>query len=78
MIGLEKTKAKAGEVSQSARALSLEDMHQLYSICFNPNLTNAQKRWGAIRYVCISESFPTAADFVTVSILACFSDAPLN
>jgi hypothetical protein len=51
MIGLEKTKAKAGEVSQSARALSLEDMHRLYDACFDPKLTDAQKRWGAIRYV---------------------------
>jgi len=33
MIGLEKTKARMGEVSQSARALSLEDMHRLYDAC---------------------------------------------
>jgi hypothetical protein len=51
MIGLEKTKARAGEVSQSARALSLEDMHRLHDFCFDPKLTDAQKRWGAIRYV---------------------------
>ena len=51
MIGLEKTKAKMGEVSQSARALSLEDMHRLYDACFDPKLTDGQKRWGAIRYV---------------------------
>ena len=63
MIGLEKTKAKAGEVSQSARALSLEDMHRLYKICFDPNATDAQKRWGAIRYVSPSRSQNTAADF---------------
>ncbi|KAJ7804170.1 hypothetical protein B0H14DRAFT_3486571 [Mycena olivaceomarginata] len=30
MVGLEKTKAKSGEVSSSARALSLDDMHRLY------------------------------------------------
>ncbi|KAF7323498.1 hypothetical protein HMN09_00131000 [Mycena chlorophos] len=33
MIGLEKTKAKAGEISHSARALRLEDMHRLYDEC---------------------------------------------
>jgi hypothetical protein len=48
MIELEKTKAKAGEVSQSAHALLLEDIHHLYNICFNPKLTDAQKQWGAI------------------------------
>jgi hypothetical protein len=62
MIGLEKTKAKAGEVSQSARALSLEDMHRLYKICFDPSATDVQKRWGAIRYVSTSESYHTVAD----------------
>lgn len=51
MVGLEKTKAKAGKVSQSARALTLEDMHRLHDICLNPNLTDAQKRWGVIQYV---------------------------
>jgi hypothetical protein len=52
MIGLEKTKVKTGEVSQSARALSLEDMHRLHDACFDPKLMDGQKRWGAIRYVC--------------------------
>ncbi|KAF7318186.1 hypothetical protein HMN09_00326800 [Mycena chlorophos] len=33
MMGLEKTKAKAGEISHSARALRLEDMHRLYDEC---------------------------------------------
>jgi len=36
MIGLKKTKAKASEVSQSARALFLEDMHRLYDHCMVP------------------------------------------
>nr|GAT42317.1 predicted protein [Mycena chlorophos] len=33
MVGLEKTKAKSGEISHSARALRLEDMHRLYERC---------------------------------------------
>ena len=52
MIGLEKTKAKAGEVSQSARALSLEDMHRLHDLCLNPDASIADQRAGIIRYVC--------------------------
>jgi hypothetical protein len=51
MIGLEKTKAKAGEVSQSARALSLDDMHRLYDHCMDPNQSEADQRRGIIRYV---------------------------
>ncbi|KAJ7824406.1 hypothetical protein B0H14DRAFT_2597296 [Mycena olivaceomarginata] len=54
MTGLEKTKAKAGEVSTSARALSLQDMHNLYDHCFKPNASPAQMRWGIVRYRCIS------------------------
>ncbi|KAJ7877708.1 hypothetical protein B0H14DRAFT_2295908, partial [Mycena olivaceomarginata] len=50
MTGLEKTKAKAGEVSTSARALSLQDMHNLYDYCFKPNASPAQMRWGIVRY----------------------------
>ncbi|KAJ7123824.1 hypothetical protein C8R43DRAFT_899359 [Mycena crocata] len=50
MIGLEKTKAKAGEVSQSARALSLEDMHRLHDLCLDPKLSVAEQRAGIIRY----------------------------
>jgi hypothetical protein len=44
MIGLEKIKAKAGEVSQSARALSVDDMHWLYDHCMNPGQSNAEKQ----------------------------------
>ncbi|KAJ6628166.1 hypothetical protein B0H10DRAFT_1940716 [Mycena sp. CBHHK59/15] len=50
MTGLEKTKAKAGEVSTSARALSLKDMHNLYDLCFHPDTTPEQIRWGIVRY----------------------------
>ncbi|KAF7965122.1 hypothetical protein HWV62_45545 [Athelia sp. TMB] len=50
MVGLEKTKAKAGEVSASARALSDEDMRRLHDLCFNPNQTAAEKRKGVVRY----------------------------
>ncbi|KAJ6613828.1 hypothetical protein B0H10DRAFT_1951220 [Mycena sp. CBHHK59/15] len=50
MTGLEKTKAKAGEVSTSARALSLKDMHNLYDLCFHPDATPEQIRWGIVRY----------------------------
>ncbi|KAK7007167.1 hypothetical protein R3P38DRAFT_3325570 [Favolaschia claudopus] len=51
MTGLEKTKAKAGEVSTSARALSLTDMHNLYDRCFRPNATAAEMRWGITAYL---------------------------
>jgi hypothetical protein len=64
MIGLEKTKAKAGEVSQSARALSLDDMHRLYDHCMDPNQSDAEKRHGLIRYVCLGLS-----DYLFASII---------
>ncbi|KAJ7628601.1 hypothetical protein FB45DRAFT_1079705 [Roridomyces roridus] len=51
MVGLEKTKAKSGEVSSSARALSLEDMHRLYDHCLKPSLSLAERRAGTVRYV---------------------------
>ncbi|KAJ7798357.1 hypothetical protein B0H14DRAFT_3545100 [Mycena olivaceomarginata] len=47
----EKTKAKAGEVSVSARALSLSDMHNLYDLCFRPNATPAEMRWSITAYL---------------------------
>ncbi|KAK6988517.1 hypothetical protein R3P38DRAFT_3332034 [Favolaschia claudopus] len=43
--------AKSGEVSSSARALALEDIHRLHDHCMNPKLTLAQKRAGIVRYV---------------------------
>ena len=51
MMGLEKTKARAGEISSSARALTLEDMHHLYDQCFRPSATAAEMRQGIVRYV---------------------------
>jgi len=52
MIGLEKTKAAAGEVSQSACALTLEDMHKLYVLCLETlGLSFGEYRWGVVRYV---------------------------
>lgn len=56
MIGLEKVKAKAGEVSQSARALSLDDMHRLYDHCMGPGQSDADRRRGIIRYVSLNYS----------------------
>ncbi|KAF8529976.1 hypothetical protein JB92DRAFT_3092756 [Gautieria morchelliformis] len=51
MIGLEKTKAAAGETSQSASALMLEDMHSLHQLCLEENgLSVAERRWGVVRY----------------------------
>ncbi|KAJ7873626.1 hypothetical protein B0H14DRAFT_2569644 [Mycena olivaceomarginata] len=46
MTGLEKTKAKAGEVSVSASALSLSDMHNLYDLCFRPNCDTSRNEMG--------------------------------
>ncbi|KAJ7731567.1 hypothetical protein DFH07DRAFT_717766, partial [Mycena maculata] len=51
MVGLEKTKAKAGEVSSSARALALEDIHRLHDHCTRADLPISQRRAGIIRYV---------------------------
>jgi hypothetical protein len=52
MIGLEKLKAKAGEVSQSARALTLDDMHRLHDECTSSKGKSLfETRWGIIRFV---------------------------
>lgn len=51
MIGLEKMKARSGEVSQSARALLREDMHRLYDYCMDSTHTPEERRWGVVRYV---------------------------
>lgn len=57
MVGLEKTKAAAGEVSQSARALTLDDMHRLFDLCIvQPYKSEKQdalasQRKGIVRYV---------------------------
>ena len=52
MMGLEKTKAKAGETSVSARALELQDMHRLYDHCVaNPQASAEERHQGIVRYV---------------------------
>lgn len=51
MIGLEKTKAKAGEISQSMRALTLSDMKKLHDHCLRPDQSLADLRWGVVRWV---------------------------
>lgn len=51
MVGLEKTKARMGETSQSARALSLTDMHLLYSHCVESLDGPAIIRQGIVRHV---------------------------
>jgi len=54
MIGLEKTKAAAGEVSQSACAVTLADMHKLHQLCLEtPALSLGECRGGVVRYVSI-------------------------
>jgi hypothetical protein len=72
MTGLEKTKAKAGEVSVSARALSLSDMHNLYDLCFRPNASPAEMRWGIVRYVSppfhINFLVLTVSDFILICL----------
>ncbi|KAF8589540.1 hypothetical protein K439DRAFT_1612755 [Ramaria rubella] len=51
MVGLEKSKAAAGETSQSASALTLEDIHKLYDQCLkSKDLTTLECRWGVVRY----------------------------
>lgn len=62
MLGLEKTKAKAGEISQSAWALTLEDMHNLYWVCVEMPTDLVEQRQGVIRYVSLQ---------LCVSILIC-------
>lgn len=52
MIGLEKTKARAGEIQQSVKAMTADMMRRLYFVCIsNPTLTDAQRRQGIVRYV---------------------------
>ncbi|KIJ49983.1 hypothetical protein M422DRAFT_246354 [Sphaerobolus stellatus SS14] len=51
MLGLEKTKAAAGEISQSARALTLEDMQNLHKHCLErPDQTLGEYQAGIVRY----------------------------
>jgi len=52
MIGLEKIKSVAGEVSQSACALSLEDMYKLHQLCLEtPGLSIGEHNWGVVKHV---------------------------
>jgi len=52
MIGLEKTKAAAGEVSQSACTLTLDDMQKLYVLCLETlELSIGEYHWGVVRYM---------------------------
>ncbi|THH15771.1 hypothetical protein EUX98_g9413 [Antrodiella citrinella] len=50
MIGLEKTMASAGKISQSVRALTLEDMHRLYDHCFRAGQSDLEARRSVMRY----------------------------
>lgn len=52
MSGLQKSKAKSGETSQSARGINLEDIQKLYFRCIaDPSLSSPDRRWGVVRYV---------------------------
>ena len=52
MIGLEKMKAKSGEVSQSACALMVEDVYHLYHHCVGQDVSSkAEKHQGIVHYV---------------------------
>lgn len=51
MIGLEKTKAAHGEVSQSARVMEVSVMHRLYDVTIGASANKNQVRQGALCYV---------------------------
>ena len=52
MIGLEKTKARSGELSQSVKAISCSSLKLLHWVCVgDPTLSVAQVRQGIIRWV---------------------------
>lgn len=51
MVGLEKTKVRAGDVSRSARALSHDDMRRLYRHCLRSAQSANERRWGVMRFV---------------------------
>ena len=54
MIGLEKMKARLGEVSQLACALMLEDIYCLYDHCVGQDMSSkAKKHWGILCYVSV-------------------------
>lgn len=62
MMGLEKMKAKQGLVSNSARAISLDDMHRFYDHCLEPSQTAPDMRWGVMRYVRSNITFVAAVN----------------
>ena len=51
MIGLEKTKAKSEELSISARAITLQDMHCLHDHCLQKDQSQACQHQGVVHYV---------------------------
>ncbi|KAF8350944.1 hypothetical protein F5887DRAFT_913789 [Amanita rubescens] len=66
MTGLEKTKARAGETSNSARALTIHDMHSLYDQCLPPSATGpAVLRQGIVCYA-VSLEFESINMLLTV------------
>lgn len=64
MIGLEKTKAKAGELQQSVKVITVDMMRQLYMVCIgDKKLTGTQQHQEIMRYM----SSPAS---LTMSMLA--------
>lgn len=51
MVGLEKTKAKQGEVSRSMHALTLDDIYLLHKHCFREDQSHAERHWGIMHFV---------------------------
>ncbi|GJE98264.1 hypothetical protein PsYK624_144900 [Phanerochaete sordida] len=51
MLGLQKAKAKAGEISQPMKAMTASTLSKIYdAIVASERLTNAQRRQGIVRY----------------------------
>ncbi|KAG1786627.1 uncharacterized protein HD556DRAFT_1313380 [Suillus plorans] len=67
MIGLEKMKARSGEVSQSAHVLLREDMHQLYDYYMDNTHTPEERRWGVLMLLQIKEV--VTLEFTSVEII---------
>ena len=51
MVGLEKIKRKAGDVSNSVRGLTHDDILALAGHCMRANQSDAERRWGVMRFV---------------------------
>ncbi|KAF8224365.1 hypothetical protein L208DRAFT_1425813 [Tricholoma matsutake] len=73
MMGLEKTKVRAGKISSLAWALSLQDMHPLYDQCFQPSATAMEMRQGIVRYVKVIH-----VDFKSINIIPGECEFELN